>query len=151
MSHFHAFLARAVLALLLWGLAAPALAADVQRCRMCGMDASQSQTEFVVHHQDGAQERTCCLHCVYLLQRLSGGPPFSRLETRDFATGELIDATRAFYLEGSTRLPQGSMAPFLLAFASRAEAERHQQRFHGTVVDFEGAMRIVARFDEEGS
>lgn len=153
MSYFLAFLSPrrgALLALLLLTCALPALAANPDRCRMCGMDATKSQTEFVVHREGGGQERTCCLHCVHLLQKLSGGPAFARLETRDFATGGFVDATKAFYLEGATLRPKGSMAPFLLAFGSRPEAERYQQRYGGKVVDFAEAMKIVARFDEEG-
>lgn len=153
MSYFHAFLTPrrgALLVLFLLACASPTLAAAGPRCRMCGMDATKSQTEFVVHHQDGTQERTCCLHCVHLLQKLSGGPAFQALQTRDFATGAFVDATRAVYLEGSTLIPQGSMAPFLLAFGDRKEAERYQQRYRGTVLDFAQAMEVVARFDEEG-
>lgn len=143
------FRTAALIIVLLLGALTPILAADAKRCRMCGMDATASQTEFVVHHASGQQERTCCLHCVYLLQKLGGAADITRLETRDFSSGTLVDARRALYLEGATLRPKHSMAPFLLAFAGRDTAERYRKQYQGNIVDFNQAMQIVARFDDE--
>lgn len=121
----------------------------LQRCHMCGMDAAKSQTEFVVHFGDTRLEHTCCLHCVYLLQNFMKDHKVTKLETRDFSSGTLIDAGQAYYLEGSSLIPKGSMAPFLLAFSDKAIAEKYARKYKGSVVGFKEAMDIVAGFDAE--
>lgn len=121
----------------------------IYRCHMCGMDAAKSQTEFIADLNDGGQEHMCCLHCVYLLGEFMPGRKITKLETRDFTTGGLTDAGRAYYLEQSSLIPKKSMAPFLLAFSGREVAEKYQKKYGGNIVDFTKAMKIVARFDEE--
>jgi hypothetical protein len=132
-----------------FGLSSPVTAKTMQRCHMCGMDASKSQTEFVVSLDDGSQEHTCCLHCVFLLQKFMKDRRMVKLETRDFSSGALIDAKQAFYLEGASLIPKGSMAPFILAFKEKESAEKFRLKHGGTVVNLDRAMEIVARFDKD--
>jgi hypothetical protein len=113
------------------------------------MDAAKSQTEFIVRFDDGRAEHTCCLHCVFLLQSFMKDRKVAGISTRDYSTGELADARRASYVEGSRLVPKGSMAPFLLGFAERKTAAVHVARFGGRLVDFAGAMGLVERFDKE--
>ena len=133
------------------GILSPLLAKAVNRCYMCGMDAAKSQTEFVVYFDDGAEEHTCCLHCVYLLQQVAHDRKISGLKTRDFSKGAFIEAKEACYLEGSALLPKGSMAPFLLAFLEKDAAEKYKKKYGGNVVGFTEAMAIVADFDKKVS
>jgi len=116
---------------------------------MCGMNAAASQTEFVLSFDDGSTEHTCCLHCVFLLQKLMKDRRVSAIRTRNFTSGALIEAKTALYLEGSSLIPRGSMAPFLLAFAERKQAEKYRAKYGGAIVGYDGAMALVEKFDAE--
>ncbi|GEM_PF-1577509 len=144
---FLAFLVSSVL--LQYGAFCPGFAKEGKRCHMCGMDAAKSQTEFVVSLDNGSQEHACCLHCVYLLQKFMKDRRMVRIETRDFSTGALIEAKQAFYLEGASLIPKGSMAPFLLAFLQKESAEKYRVKHGGNVVNFNRALEIVADFDNK--
>ena len=137
-----------VLCMLFGGMSASFAASD-HRCDMCGMDAAKSQTEFIVHWSDGKEGRTCCLHCLYLLQKTIKDTTMAKIETRDFAGGTLIYARQAYYLDGSSVIPKGSMAPFLPAFSEKKAADIYEKKYNGTVLTFKQAMESVARFDEE--
>lgn len=133
-----------------WCCAATCFAKTAYRCHMCGMDAAKSQTEFVATLSDGSMEHTCCLHCVFLLEKFfSKGRKVLKLEVRDFKSGELTDAGRAFYLEGSSWTSRDSMAPFLPAFLDKTVAGKYQKKYGGNLVNFTEAMKIVSQFDEE--
>jgi len=124
---------------------------EAEVCRMCGMDAARSQTEFVIHFSDGSKEFACCLHCVYLLQNFIKEKTASILETRDFTTGDLIDARQAYYLHKSSLIPKGSMAPFLPAFSKVETAKNYAKKYSGEVISFDEALKIVESFDKEVS
>ncbi|MFA5117447.1 MAG: hypothetical protein WC695_01185 [Candidatus Omnitrophota bacterium] len=123
----------------------------IQRCHMCGMDAAKSQTEFVVYLSDESTQHTCCMHCVYLLEKFIVPLKVVKMETRDFATGMLIDASKAYYLEASSLMPKGSMAPFLLAFLEEQAVQKFKKKYKGNILTFKEAMEAVARFDAEVS
>jgi hypothetical protein len=128
----------------------PGYAKALQRCHMCGMNAAASQTEFVAHLSDGSVEQACCMHCVYLLQNyFLKSLAISTLETRDFSTGAQVEAQGAYYLEGSSVIPKGSMAPFLLAFSEQGTAERYRKKYGGHVIDFKKAMEAAGQLERE--
>ena len=129
----------------------PAQAGEVLRCKMCGMDAAKSQTMFVARPKEGKPESLCSLHCVVILEKLDPTSVFEQVETRDYSSGELIDARKALYLEDSNIIPKGSMAPFLPAFKDRATAEQYSQRFQGKVVDYARAVQLAKDFHPKGS
>lgn len=131
-------------------LLVPARAGEVLRCKMCGMDAAKSQTMFVAHQKDKDSESLCSLHCVVILEKLDAGTVFTQLETRDYSSGELMDARKAFYLEESSIIPKGSMAPFLPAFQEKATAEQYARRFQGKVVDYARAVQLAKDFRGRG-
>ena len=125
-------------------------AAAGERCQMCGMDSSRSQTEYIVYWSNDRKETACSLHCVYLLQSFySKDRSVAKLETRDFYSGEFIDAKKAFYLKGSSIIPKGSMAPFLPAFSDKERAQKYGSRYGGIALDYGKAMDIVKQFDDE--
>jgi hypothetical protein len=120
----------------------------IERCHMCGMDASRSQTEFIADLSDGSREHACCLHCVYLLQSyFDKDRSVSGLQTKDFSTGEFIDAKTACYLYKGSIIPKGSMAPFFLAFSAKGTADKYKKKYGGQILDFAKAMDAVLQLD----
>jgi hypothetical protein len=123
-------------------------------CEECGR-AECRNLSFDVRHQDGTLVQTCCPRCAlhYLARR---HPSVASLAVRDFDTAGRIDATRAFYVEGSDVAPCSAFAgspprdergccmktvydrclPSLLAFASRPEAETFAREHGGAIKTF---------------
>jgi hypothetical protein len=123
-------------------------------CEECGR-AECRNLSFDVRHQDGTMVQTCCPRCaLHYLARPH--PPLTSLAVRDFDTAGRIDATRAFYVEGSDVAPCSASAgspprdergcctktvydrclPSLLAFASRPKAETFAREHGGTIKTF---------------
>jgi hypothetical protein len=140
---------RVLLTILLVFLPAAGFAKAPHRCHMCGMDSAKSQTEFVALLDDGTEEHTCSLHCVYILEKLNTAHKITNLETRDFTSGSLIDARSAHYMKESSLIPKGSMAPFLFAFSNKEDADKYAQKYKGTIVTFDDAMALAAQFDRD--
>ncbi|MBZ5639451.1 MAG: nitrous oxide reductase accessory protein NosL [Acidobacteriia bacterium] len=123
-------------------------------CEQCGR-AECRNLSFDVRHQDGTVVQTCCPRCA--LHYLAGAhPPVASLAVRDFDTAGRIDATLAFYVEGSEVAPCTASAgspprdergccmktvydrclPSLLAFGSSAKAETFARQHGGTIRTF---------------
>jgi hypothetical protein len=70
----------------------------VEGCAICGRGCGN--LAFTIHLSSGATVQTCCPRCAlrYLEQEQ---PDVAQLEVRDFATGRLLDARGAVYVEGS--------------------------------------------------
>jgi hypothetical protein len=131
-----------------------ACSAQAEFCEQCGR-AECRNLSFDVRHQDGTVVRTCCPRCAlhYLARQ---HPPVASLAVRDFDTAGRIDATRAFYVEGSDVAPCSASAgsppkdergccmktvydrclPSLLAFGSRPKAETFAREHGGMIKTF---------------
>ncbi|WP_025324029.1 nitrous oxide reductase accessory protein NosL [Deferrisoma camini] len=126
-----------ILGLAVWFLTATAVAAEGGRCAKCGMAlAGHGHTRFELVLADGTRAVTCGVQCGLMLARSRG---VQRAWATDFISGKRIDATRAWYVVGSAAVPD--MAPGLIAFASREDAERFRQGFGGRVLDWEAARK----------
>src|SRR5512136_2670701 len=98
---------RLILAVILIAVTA-ACYSQAKSCGQCGR-AECRNLSFDVRHQDGTVVQTCCPRCAlhYLAHRRS---PVASLAVRDFDTAGRIDATRAFYVEGSDVAPCSATA-----------------------------------------
>ncbi len=131
----------------LFSLAFSPAALALERCSLCGMDVDKSETAYYVKLESGRVYPLCSLHCVHMLLmnlKQKKEKPVS-IRAEDYPTGRLIEAREAHFLCESRLVPEGSMRPYILTFASRGEAERFMQEYGGRVLDFEGAMGIVKK------
>lgn len=103
-------------------------------CAMCGKVTTGKQT-FLVHLADGGQKTACCAHCGLML--LNAEKDVWQAMTMDFLHGHMISAQQAIYLLGSDL--NVCCVPTILTFGSRAEAERFQKGFGGTLATLEEA------------
>jgi hypothetical protein len=123
---------------------------------------------FTIHLANGKSVRTCCPRCGLHYINLHH-PKVASLEVREFETADSLDATRAFYVEGSDVTPCTSASPSdstpkdergcclnpvydrclpsLLAFARKQDAEAFARQHGGTVREFGeiGAVKRAAR------
>ena len=134
------------------GIAAQAF----ERCIMCGMDAQKSETKFTVQVTKGTGDvrageySFCCLHCLVIFKaRLKKGK-IDHIVARDYNTvtgeydsGDMIDATKAFYLVETGLRPQGSMVPFMLIFSTQKTAEMFKKVHGGRILNWEEVWKYT--------
>ena len=119
--------------------AAGALAAET--CAKCGMDLSNhAHTRYETVLADGSRVVTCGVQCGMMLEAARG---VQRAWATDFITGRRIDASKAWYVVGSSAVPD--MAPGAIAFASKEDAEKFQKGFGGEVLDWGGAREALKK------
>jgi hypothetical protein len=134
---------------------------DERGCVVCGRDECRNLA-FTVHLADGGTVETCCPRCAlrYIAEEQ---PAVARLEVRDFASAQLIDARTADYVEGSDVHPCAAplegppkdsrgcclkavydrCLPSALAFADRARAEAFAREHGGFVTTFDALTPTV--------
>ncbi len=128
---------RLAVALGVAALAASAWAAGT--CAKCGMDLSKHvHTRYETVLADGSRVVTCGAQCGLLLEAAKG---VQRAWATDFITGRRIDASKAWYVVGSSAVPD--MAPGAIAFASREDAERFRRGFGGRVLGWAEAREAL--------
>jgi len=123
------------LALLL--IAVPTILATGDRsdCRVCGMWIDQYRhTRHVFTSKNGHQVIFCSLTCAakYLKTHET---EMKKLKVADYLTTELIDSAQAIYLVGSDVPPVMSNTS-IIAFSSREQAEKFQQKHGGHILKF---------------
>jgi hypothetical protein len=140
--------------MLLSAVLASACAGAAGECAQCGRMECRNMA-FTVHLQGGKRVETCCARCgLHYLE--SEHPPVESLTARDFDGAGEIDATRAFYVDGSDVTPclaagkpplrdaSGCCAdpvydrclPSLIAFRSKQVAEAFAREHGGAVRGF---------------
>ena len=123
-------------------------------CEQCGRTECGNMT-FSVELRGGKKVETCCPRCgLHFIE--STHPAVASLSVRDFDTADRLDATRAFYVEGSDISPctmdtsgpprdergccmrplYDRCLPSLLAFRSRSSAETFARDHGGAIKAF---------------
>lgn len=124
-------------------LAAPVLFAAEPRpdCQVCGMWIDQYRhTRHVFTAKNGTQVMFCSLTCAaqYLKKHKS---EMKQLQVADYLSAELIDTAQASYLVESDAPPVMSNIS-IIAFASRAEAEKFQQKHGGRILTWSQVLPL---------
>jgi nitrous oxide reductase accessory protein NosL len=132
-------------ALLLTGVFAGATQA-ADNCPLCGMSISGNEnTAFVVTMKTGEEATYCCAHCGLWVMATEKDKVQSA-KTRDFISGEWIDAAKAVYLYKSKAVP--ACAPSWIAFGSKKQAGMFQKGFGGKIYGYEQALKVRAKEPE---
>lgn len=145
-------------------MAIPSLAISAEICPICNMDASKSQTKFVLTTEDGKKNQFCCIRCAFVHTFVKNnasfqttqirtdklydakGQPLGKLETVDFESKKMFNALQGWYLVGSDIIPKGSMEPYFLGFSTLKRANSFWDRHKKPgvrVVNFESATHDV--------
>ena len=119
------------LLLLVWGAASSwgfdAAAAGTLECPICGMHfKATARTSFLAQYEKKPLN-LCSFACATKLSDRQSGATFQVL---DFASGNLIDAEKAFFLIKSKNLLKElefDMPPSVVAFAQKAQAQAKQK------------------------
>lgn len=113
-------------------------------CNVCGMHLTKYyKTNHVTEFKNGHKEQYCSIHCQAEIYR-DYKDKIKTIQVVDTNSLKLIDATKAFYVVGSSK--EGTMSPISkYAFLSKDEAIKFQKEFGGTIHNFEETMNIALK------
>lgn len=117
-----------------------------EKCPLCGMNiAGNENTAFVVEKKTGETIAYCCPHCgLWVVAK--EGDSIKSAKTKDFISGEWLDAAKAVYLFNSKAIP--ACSPSWISFEKKSEAEMFQKGFKGTIFTYEEALKKRATMPE---
>jgi nitrous oxide reductase accessory protein NosL len=107
------------------------------RCPVCAMTVADKKLGSAVELADGRTWYTCGTGCLLKCWRNpefylgAGEQPVRRAVTRDFFTGEALDAAAAVWVAGSDVV--GPMGPMIVPLANAEDAARFRERHGGTL------------------
>jgi nitrous oxide reductase accessory protein NosL len=146
--------------LLAFGLVAQAKEPQRPRCENCGMFTDVSPTN--VHamlkiNGKEAEHNFVCLGCVYefMHEKVKGEAKLTGLKVLDYKTfgtktPKFIDGMTAWYLVGTKPL-DGSMEPYMAAFASKDAAAKAQKTLGGEVKNYKDTWATLGAKEEGNS
>jgi len=118
-----------------------------QDCYVCGMWINQHmKTRHVVFMKDHKSHEFCSFACLVRFVK-ENGSRVKRILAADFDTEKLIDAKKAFYVEGGD-IPGVMSAVGRFAFATKEETEEFRKAHGGTSVSFDEAFAHQERDQE---
>lgn len=145
-------------------MAIPSLAISAEICPICNMDASKSQTKYVLTTEDGKKIPFCSLRCAFIHTFVKNNASFlttqigsdklndakgnclGTLRTVDFESKKMFNALKGYYVVGSDVIPKMSMEPYSLGFSTLMRANRFWEKHDKPgvrVVNFESATHDV--------
>ncbi len=116
-------------------------AEPIKRCSMCATTlAGHENTWFSIITKKKKRMVGCCAHCgIFMLHKLRGN--HIRAVTRDWPSGEDIDARTAYYVVGSNKI--SCCVPSSISFAKQSTAEAFQNRYGGRIFTLEQALKNI--------
>lgn len=114
-----------------------AFAHGAERCEICGMVISETERH-IIHLKDGTRSAVCSFACASTLIEKIGDANVMKVEAGDFLTGRLIDAQKAYYVEGSKM--KGHMGSICLPFVDETIAKRFVEKKGGRVTSFSNCL-----------
>lgn len=111
-------------------------------CNVCGMHLPKFyKTNHVAEFKNGHKEQYCSIHCLAKVHE-HYAEKIKNIQVVDTNSLELIDATKAYYVVGSSK--SGTMSAISkYAFASKQEALDFQKNFGGEIHTFEETLEIA--------
>jgi copper chaperone NosL len=111
-------------------------------CDVCGMPLTKFyKTNHVTEFKNGHKEQYCSLHCQAQIHE-DYHDKIKNIQVVDTNSLKLIDATKAFYVVGSSK--PGTMSPVSkYAFSSKEAAVKFQKEFGGEIHSFDESLKIA--------
>ena len=124
-------------------LAVAAYAMEMTKCPLCGMNiAGNENTAYEITYMDGTVITYCCPHCG-LYEHATKKDMVKSARARDFISGEWMNPAEMTFVFNSSAVP--ACAPSWIAFGTKAEAEKFQKGFGGTIYSFDQALTERAK------
>ena len=118
-------------------------------CPECGMSLPMFYKTNHSATVDGKVKQYCSMHC--LVDDMKSGAKPTDLKVVDLHSLKFTDATKAFYVVGSEK--KGTMSMISkYAFASRVNADAFAQKYGGSVMTYDEALKSAERdFEKDGT
>lgn len=114
-----------------------------RECAYCGMDRkAYGYSRMLVVYEDGVESGVCSLHCALVEIDANRERPIRTLLVADRDTRSLIDADKAVWVMGGKKRGVMTERP-KWAFSTEAAARAFTERYGGTIVTLEEAMRVT--------
>jgi len=97
------------------------------------------KTRLVILFNDDTTKSTCSLACAAGVINQNKGR-IKRVKVADFLTGKLLDADKAYFLEGSD-IPGVMSYTSRVAFSSKTQASTLQKKHGGRIITFDQALK----------
>ncbi len=128
-----------VISWLLFNVIAVTAEPDRKECAVCGMWIDQYQrTRHVIALRSGETVYFCSAACAARYVK-DNRQKVETIRTADFITEQLVEAEKAFYLQGSD-VPGVMSYVSTIAFATRKDAEEFQRMHGGRIIAFTQAL-----------
>ena len=110
-------------------------------CNVCGMHLTKYyKTNHVAEFKNGHKEQYCSLHCLAEVHK-NYADKIKIIQVVDTNSLKLIDATKAFYVVGSSK--EGTMSSVSeYAFLTKEEALKFQKEFGGEIHNFDETLKL---------
>jgi copper chaperone NosL len=129
-----------ITAILITGIYSATRAAEREECTVCGMYLDlYEKTRLVIFFNDDTTKTTCSLACAAKIIRQNRSR-VKNVEVADFVSGKLLDANKAYFLEGSD-IPGVMTYTSRLAFSSKAQALTFQKKHGGKIITYDQALK----------
>lgn len=117
---------------------------DKMFCNVCGMHLTKFyKTSHAVEFKNGHKEQYCSMHCLSEVKR-DHGEKIKAFHVVDTNSLKLIDATKAFYVVGSSKKGTMTMTS-KYAFKTEAEAKAFQSKFGGEIKSFDDTLALATK------
>lgn len=112
-------------------------------CIYCGMDRAKfAHSRMLITYDDGSTVAFCSLHCAAVDLTLKIDKTPTSIMVGDYATTELIDAEKAFWVLGGAKM--GVMTKRAKwAFTSKEGADNFVSGNGGTLISFDDALKAA--------
>jgi copper chaperone NosL len=112
-------------------------------CPLCGMDRhNYAQSRMLLQYDDGSSVGTCSIHCAAMEMALNRQKTITELYAADYSTQELIDAEKAFWVIGGSKVGVMTIRA-KWAFEKRSEAEDFTRKCGGQISSLDDAMKAT--------
>ncbi len=121
--------------------------AETGSCPYCGMFTANSAAHVEAHWSNGSETDHDCWDCTFNWGR-QAGLQLEHAQVVDYPTAgdspQWLEADKAFYLYDTEKL-EGSMPPYVAAFADKAAAQAAQGELGGELLDW---TALRSRFED---
>lgn len=111
-------------------------------CNVCGMHLTKYyKTNHTAEFKNGHKEQYCSLHCLAEVHK-NYEDKIKQIQVVDTNSLKFIDATKAFYVIGSSK--EGTMSSVSeYAFSKKEEAQNFQKEFGGAIHNFNESLKLA--------
>lgn len=112
-------------------------------CPVCGMTLPVFYRTNHAAHADGKMHQYCSIYC--MVDEMKHGKKIADVKVVDNTTLKFIDATKAYYVVGSSKPATMAKKISKYAFGAKEVAEKFSSEFGGRVMEFDEVLELAKK------